>query len=41
MDEEKKNALELLKEMDLNIEEIESNEDHGPISNQVGCAYAD
>ena len=40
MDNEKK-GLEILKEMDLNIEEIESNEDHEPISNQVGCAYTD
>ena len=40
MDDEKK-GLEVLKEMDLNIEEIESNEDHEPISNQVGCVYTD
>ena len=40
MDDEKK-GLEVLKEMDLNIEEIKSNEDYEPISNQVGCAYTD
>jgi len=34
MDEEKK-GLEILKDMYLNIEEIESNEDRKPISNQL------